>query len=81
LGVDALKIFQTDEEAYHRMREHLLREYKGKWVAVHNGRVVAIGDGQSEVIEKTFSILGDSPFYINKVGEEARVGRRIYRFR
>jgi len=81
LNVDALKSFKADEEAYHRMREHLLKEYKGKWVAVHNGKVVAVGDEQSEVIKKTFSILGDSPFYVNKVGEEARVGRRVYRFR
>lgn len=81
MSVDALKSFQADEEAYRRMREHLLKEYKGKWVAVHNGKVVAVGDGQSEVIKKTFSIVGDSPFYVNKVGEEARVGRRVYRFR
>ena len=81
MSVDALKSFKADEEAYRRMRERLLKEYKGKWVAVHNGKVVAVGDGQSEVIKKTFGILGDSPFYINKVGEEARVGRRIYRFR
>jgi hypothetical protein len=63
------------------MREHLLKDYKGKWVAVHNGKVVAADDEQSEVIKKTFSIVGDSPFYINKVGEEAKVGRRVYRFR
>jgi len=63
------------------MREHLLKEYKGKWVAVHNGMVVAVGDGQSEVIKKAFSIVGDSPFYLSKVGEEARVGRRVCRFR
>lgn len=80
MTVDILKDFQADEEAYHRMRENLLKEYKGKWVAVHEGAVVAIGDQLSEVIKKAFSIIGDSPFYINKVGEEARVGRRVYRF-
>jgi hypothetical protein len=81
LTVDAVKDFQVDEEAYRRMREDLLKRYKGKWVAVHEGGVVAVGDQLSEVIKKAFSIVGDSPFYINKVGEEAKVGRRVYRFR
>jgi len=81
LSVDALKSFQADEETYRSIREHLLKEHKGKWVAVHDGKVVTVGDMQSEVIKKAFSIIGDSPFYINKVGEEARVGRRVYRFR
>jgi len=63
------------------MREHLLKEYRDRRVAVHNGKVVAVGDGQSEVIKKAFSIVGNSPFCVNRVGEEARVGRRVYRFR
>jgi len=81
LGIDVLKDFEADEEAYHRMRESLLKKYRGKWVAVHGGEVVAAGDQLSEVVKKAFSIVGDSSFYVNKVGEEAKVGRRIYRFR
>jgi hypothetical protein len=42
----------VDEEAYRRMREGLLKRYKGKWVAVHEGGVVAVGDQLSEVIKK-----------------------------
>lgn len=75
-----LRGFKEDEEAYRRMRKVLLEKYKGRWVAVHEGRVVAVGEQLSEVIKKAFSVVGDSHFYVNKVGEESRVGQRVYRF-
>ncbi|MCS4541716.1 MAG: DUF5678 domain-containing protein [Euryarchaeota archaeon] len=76
---DILSQFDADEAAYWSMREELLKEFKGKWVAVHNRKVVASGNNQSEVIKSAYEVLGKSPFYLNCVGEEDKVGKRVYR--
>jgi len=36
--------FERDKRDYWALRKQLLTNYAGKWVAVHHGRVVAIGN-------------------------------------
>lgn len=36
--------FTQDKKDYWAMREELLAKYTGKWIAVHQGQVVAVGD-------------------------------------
>lgn len=76
----ALHQFEEDERHYHSIRDSLLREKKGKWVAVHDHKVVAVADDLNSLLKLT-SELVEGPCYVNKVGEEQTVGRRVYRLR
>ena len=63
--------FEQDRQAYWEMREELLAKYSGKWVAVHKGRVVAVGDDPLSIMEQ--ALAEDGYAYTNKVGEEDKV--------
>lgn len=51
---EAQLCFEKEKQAYWTMRDKLLQQYKGKWVAVVNEQVVAIGDKMSKVMEEAF---------------------------
>jgi len=57
-----------------------VREKKGKWVAVHDRKVVAVADDLDSLLRLTFEVV-EGPCYVNKLGEEQIVGRRVYRLR
>ncbi len=76
----ALREFEEDENFYQSIRDSLLREKKGKWVAVHDRKVVAVSDNLDSLLRLTFEVV-EGPCYVNKVGEEQIVGRRVYRLR
>jgi hypothetical protein len=80
LPTKALREFERDENFYQSIRESLLREKKGKWVAVHQRRVVAVADDLDSLLKLTFEMV-EGPCYVNKVGDEQIVGRRVYRLR
>lgn len=63
--------FAQDKKDYWAMREELLAKYAGKWVAVHQGQVVAVGDDPLSIMER--ALAGDGYAYTNKVGEEERI--------
>ena len=53
------------------MREELLTKYAGKWVAVHQGQVVAVGNDPLSIMEK--ALAEDGFACTNKVGEEDHI--------
>ena len=63
--------FKADEEAYWRMRPDLLMKYPQKWVAVHKGRVVAVGNDPVSIIDE--ATREDGYAYANKVGDEEKL--------
>ncbi len=63
--------FERDKRDYWSMREELLAQHAGKWVAVHNGRVVAVGNDPLSIMEK--ALVEDGYAYTNKVGEEEKI--------
>ncbi len=63
--------FDADKEAYWSMRDELLAKYRGKWVAIHKGRVVAVGDDLISIADE--AIRDDGYAYTNKVGDEDKV--------
>ena len=70
--------FEQDKRDYWAMREELLPKLKGKWVAVHRGRVVVVGDNMISIMDKALS--EDGYAYVNKLGEEDKIiikSRRI----
>ncbi len=75
----AVERLLQERDAYREQRPKLLKEYRGKWVAVFNGRVIVHGDEFGEVVRRAFEATGGGVFYVTKVGEEGRVERRVYR--
>jgi hypothetical protein len=69
--------FLANEQSYLQMRDSLLAQYRGMWVAVHGGRVVAAGP---DVLQVTGAAAahGGHP-YIARVGEEESAVFRVRR--
>jgi hypothetical protein len=44
--------FLANEQAYLHMRDSLLGSYRGQWVAVHGGKVIAAGPKLMEVMDR-----------------------------
>ena len=63
--------FEQDRQDYWAIRDELLAKYSGKWVAVHKGRVVAVGDDPLSIMEQ--ALAEDGYAYTNKVGDEDRI--------
>lgn len=60
--------FIENERLYWRMREQLLKQYEGQWVAIEGGKVVASGDNLFDVTDEV-GRLGCHA-YIARVGQE-----------
>lgn len=69
--------FLANEQAYLHMRDSLLAQYRGQWVAVHDGKVLVAGAKLMEVMERA-STCGGHP-YIALVGAEDAVVFRVRR--
>src|SRR5438132_5996289 len=69
--------FLANEQAYLHMRDSLLAQYRGQWVAVHGGKVLVAGVKLMEVMERA-STCGGHP-YIALVGAEDAVVFRVRR--
>jgi predicted aspartyl protease len=69
--------FVANEQAYLHMRDRLLTQYQGQWVAVHGGRVVAAGLKLMEVMERA-CMHGGHP-YLALVGAEDAIVFRVRR--
>lgn len=53
------------------MRDELLAKYRGKWVAVHKGRIVSVADDPLSIMEQ--ALAEDGYAYTNKVGDEDKI--------
>lgn len=69
--------FIANEQQYWRMRDQLLKQYSGKWVAVHHGQVVAVGQDILDITDKVGKLGLHA--YIAKVGEEDKVVFQVRR--
>jgi len=65
------KGFEQDRQDYWAMRDKLLTQYPGKWVAVHKGRVVSVADDPLSIMEQ--ALAEDGYPYTNKVGDEDKI--------
>jgi hypothetical protein len=63
--------FEQDQQGYWTLREELLKQYPGKWVAVHKGRVVAVGDDPVSISNE--ALAEDGYAYCNCVGRENEI--------
>lgn len=62
--------FDQEERAYWQHRDELLKQYRGKWVAVVGGQVVAAGEQMNKVAAAAFRKTGSGLMYVNLVGRE-----------
>lgn len=69
--------FLANEQAYLRLRDSLLPHYRGRWVAVQEGKVIA-ADTRLPVVMEAAAAAGGHP-YIARVGEEDAVVFRTRR--
>ncbi|MDZ7292381.1 MAG: retroviral-like aspartic protease family protein [candidate division KSB1 bacterium] len=71
----ALDQFKREEQAYWAMRDSLMKDYHGLWVAVVNGKVVASGKNGGRVSYEAYSKTGSKVCFCAQVGFENRVFR------
>jgi hypothetical protein len=69
--------FVKNEQQYWRMRDQLLKQYQGKWVAVHQDQVVAVSQDIFNITDQVGQLGCHA--YIAKVGEEDRVVFQVRR--
>lgn len=68
--------FKQDEKEYWQMREKLLEEYRGKWVAFHQKEILSSGNNLYQVTLEAFQKSKKGAF-ITKVGEEDKIVTKI----
>ncbi len=72
---EAHQRFEREKQAYWAMREQLLKQHFGKWVAVVNGQVAAIGDEMGKAMAEAFRKTQSKVMFVGEVGNEDRVLR------
>jgi hypothetical protein len=51
----------------------IFEQYRGKWIAVHDGKVIGVGDTAPEAAAEARRKLPDGPFILEAVDSEADV--------
>lgn len=69
--------FIKNEQKYWHMRDQLLKQYQGKWVAIHQGQVVAVSQDLFDITDQVGQLGCHA--YIAKVGEEDQVVFQVRR--
>jgi len=67
--------FEREKQAYWAMREELLKQYFGKWVAVVDGQVVAVRDQMGKAMAEAYNKTKSTVMFVSEVGNEDRVLR------
>ena len=61
--------FEAEVAHFERLKPQLLQQYPGRFVAIHQGEVVAVGDNKMEVLATAEEVLGNVTFYVGQVTE------------
>jgi hypothetical protein len=71
--------FENEKSVYWGMRDELLKKHFGKWVAIVNGKVSAIGEKKMAVLKEAFTRTHSEVGYINRIGYEEITKRKSIR--
>lgn len=63
----------TERRAFQEMRESLMTDYLGKYVAIHNGQIVGVGDDKLQVASRAYDDVGYVPIYVGHVTTEQSI--------
>ena len=69
--------FEAEARAFEAMREGLLKEYVGKFVAVYKGKVIDSDVDKRALGKRVFAKYGRAPIYFQQVTAEALPAVRI----
>ncbi len=69
--------FRQEAEAFKRLLPELLQQYQGKFVAIHQGQVVAAGDDRMDVYGVVLEKLGPVSCYIGCVDVQTPRPKRM----
>jgi len=63
---------EEEREAFQKLKKKLLRDprYRGKYIAVYQGKIVGIGEEKGELARKVYKKYGYVPIYIGKISRE-----------
>jgi hypothetical protein len=70
ISTETAEQFAAEEDAYWRLRDDLLRQHRGKWVAIVEGKVVAVGDRMNSVAAEAYRVTGSRVKFVACVGKE-----------
>jgi hypothetical protein len=73
--------FEREMAAFHRLLPTLLTDYRNKYVAIHEEKVVASGDDLIKVAFDAYDRFGYQPIYVDLVTDEPVRPIRIPRYR
>lgn len=61
--------FEAEIAHFERLRPQLLQQHPGRFVAIYQGEVVAVGDDKMDVLATAEEALGNTPFCVTQVTE------------
>ena len=76
---EKLKHLKYKQTEYWKMRDKLLKQYRGKYVAIVDGKVISVG-ADEETVLKDMMNKDMNDFYCEKVGEEEQINY-VYKYR
>ncbi len=62
--------WEQERSAYWRLLPSLLPQYRGQYVAIHEGRVVDSGSDQLELAMRMYQRFGYVPIYVGHVSDD-----------
>ena len=60
---------KKDMEAYERLRQQLETEHFGKWVVIHNQKLVGVFQDFDSAANDAVQKFGRGPYHIRQVGD------------
>ncbi len=69
--------WEREYREFLRLRATLLNTYLGKYVAIHEGKVVESGDDQISVALRAYAKCGYVPLYVGLVSDAAAAPLRV----
>lgn len=69
--------FEREKAAFRRLLPQLLEDFRNKYVAIHNERVVGSGDNIIDVANNAYKEFGYQPIYVDLVTDEPQRPVRI----
>ena len=67
---ESLAAFEREVEAFETMKPDLMKQYAGKYVAIHEGEVVASGEDKFQVSQQVRDHLGQVIYYVELVSND-----------
>ncbi|MBI2205527.1 MAG: hypothetical protein HYU41_16900 [Candidatus Rokubacteria bacterium] len=64
------ELYERERNAFRALPPEVRAQYSGRWVAVHNGNVVASGISDTEAARQFLREFGDTHVFVGYIGEE-----------